>query len=400
LESIFDTGVISARTCSKSNGFRYRTSLPKQPAQSTGPENLLTAGQVIATPASSGGRLEEALVKPARIVCFGELLIRLSAPGREMLLQSPSLAVHFGGAEANVAVSLARLGLEAAMASVVSDNALGEAAIGELRRYGVDVGHVARGEGRMGLYFLTPGAIHRPSEVLYDRADSAFALAPADAISWRAALKGAAWLHVSGVTPAVSAAGAEAALNAVRAAHAAGVKVSMDSNYRARLWAARQDEPRPILAALMAEADLIFADPRDIELATGEHAGDGDETERREKAAAIAFAAFPKLERIAATARKVVNVDHNELSGLMFTRGGDWRTQAYTVSPIVDRIGGGDAFAAGLIYGIETGLSDQDMLDFAVAAACLKHSIPGDFSLASANDVRLFLSENRFDVRR
>jgi 2-dehydro-3-deoxygluconokinase len=337
---------------------------------------------------------------PARIVCFGEMLIRLSAPGREMLLQSPTLAVHIGGAEANVAVSLARLGLDAAMASVVADNALGEAALGELRRYGVDVAQVKRAEGRMGLYFLTPGAIHRPSEVLYDRAESAFARANADAIDWSAALKGASWLHVSGVTPAVSASGAEAALRAVRGARAKGVKVSMDSNYRARLWAARGDDPRPILAALTAEADLIFADPRDIELVTGRHAGDGDEATRRSNAAGLAFEAFPNLTRIAATVRNTINVDHNDLSGVMFTRAGAWRTQEYSISPIVDRIGGGDAFAAGLLYGLETGLSDQDMLDFAVAAACLKHSIPGDFSLASAADVRLFLSENRFDVRR
>lgn len=336
----------------------------------------------------------------SRIVCFGELLIRLSAPGRELLLQSPQLAVHVGGAEANVAVSLARFGLDAAMVSVVADNALGQAAIGELRRYGVDTRGVVTGDGRMGLYFLTQGAIHRPSEVLYDRANSAFAQAKSDLIDWTETLADASWLHVSGVTPAISGAASDAAIRAVRAARAAGVKVSVDCNYRAKLWETRTDDARTILSALLAEADLVFADHRDIELITGKSAGAGSDNERREQAVEIAFGAFPKLKRIAGTVRKVASVDHNDLAGAMFTRDGRWTTQEYAITPIVDRIGGGDAFAAGVLYGLESGLSDQEALDFAIAAACVKHSIPGDFSLATARDIQLFLSENRFDVRR
>ena len=338
--------------------------------------------------------------KTSRIVCFGELMIRLSAPGRELLLQRPELGVNIGGAEANCGVSLARFGLDAAMVSVLPDNALGQAAIGELRRYGMDTAHITIGDGRMGLYFVTPGAIHRPTEVLYDRANSAFALAKPDLVDWKSALAGAAWLHVSGVTPAISTNASEATLRAVKAARAAGVKVSFDSNFREKLWESRKDEAKNILSAILAETDLLFADHRDIELATGQSAGNGDDHERRAKAVAIAFASFPNLKRVAGTVRKVVTVDHNDLTGVMYTRDGVWQTQQYAVAPIVDRIGGGDAFAAGLLYGLETGLTDQETLDFAIAAACVKHSIPGDFNLASANDIRVFLSENRFDVRR
>jgi 2-dehydro-3-deoxygluconokinase len=186
----------------------------------------------------------------------------------------------------------------------------------------------------------------------------------------------------------------------VKAARAMGVMVSFDSNFRAKLWESRRSDAREILSAILAETDLLFADHRDIELATGQSAGDGDDHERRTRAVAIAFNAFPNLKRIAGTVRKVVSVDHNDLTGMMFTRDGIWQTQTYHVTPIVDRIGGGDAFAAGVLFGLETGLSDQETLDFAIAAACVKHSIPGDFNLASANDIRVFLSENRFDVRR
>ncbi len=329
-----------------------------------------------------------------RFVCFGELLIRLSPPGRELLLQTPQLSTHYGGAEANVAISLARLGHDVRMVSVVPDNALAQGAIGELRRYGVDTSGVQTGAGRMGLYFMTAGAGQRPSDVLYDRAQSAFARAASDAIDWKTALGGADWLHVSGVTPAVSANAAEAALRAVKAARSYGVKVSFDANFRAKLWEARGDDPRPTLNALFAEADLMFANARDITLVTGDKCGSDEE------AAKIAFARYPNLQRIAATERKVVSSDHHELCGLMFTRTGATRTKNNEITGIVDRIGGGDAFAAGLLHGLANGADDQNMLDFAVAAACLKHTIPGDFNLASEADVLFHLSASGSDVRR
>lgn len=329
-----------------------------------------------------------------RFVCFGEILIRLSPPGRELLLQTPQLTAHYGGAEANVAISLARFGHDARMVSVAPDNAVAHAALGELRRYGVDVSHVQTGAGRMGLYFMTAGAGQRPSDVLYDRAQSAFALAAPDAIDWKAALSDADWLHVSGVTPAVSASTAEAALRAVKAARAAGVKVSFDANFRAKLWEVRGDDPRPTLNALFAEADLMFANARDITLVTGDRCGSDEE------AANVAFARYPNLQRIAATERRIVSAEHHELSGLMFTHTSATRTATNSITGIVDRIGGGDAFAAGLLHGIANRATDQAMLDFAVAAACLKHTIPGDFNLASESDVLFHLSASGSDVRR
>lgn len=337
----------------------------------------------------------------ARIVCFGEMLLRLSAPDRELLLQSPRLEARYGGAEANVAVSLARFGLNTAFVTAAPENnALAEAGLGELRRHGVDTSAALRAPGRLGIYFITQGALQRPSDILYDRAGSSFANAAPDLIDWTKTLAGADWLHVSGVTPAVSANAASAALTALRTARAQGIRVALDCNFRAKLWEARGEDPRPVLAALMAEADLMFANARDIELVTGAAAAGADSAARDASAAEIAFAAFPNLKRIACTMREVVSVDHNRLAGAMFTREGAWSTPAYELNPIVDRIGGGDAFAAGILYGLCTGLSDQDTLDFAVAAACLKHSIPGDFNLSSAEDVRLFLSDSRFDVRR
>lgn len=330
----------------------------------------------------------------ARIVCFGEILIRLSAPGRELMLQTPRLESHVGGAEANVAVSLARFGHDAASVSVLPDNALAHGALGELRRWNVDTHHVAFGAGRMGLYFLTPGAGQRPADVLYDRAHSTFALAGAETIDWGAALKATDWLHVSGVTPAVSANAAEAALRAMKSARAAGVKVSYDANFRAKLWEARGGDPKPTLDALFAEADLAFAEARDISLVTGER------VESSEDAAKIAFARYPNLKRIAHTERKVVSSDHHELSAVSITRSGATRTRAHTVTGVVDRIGGGDAFAAGVLHGLSTGASEQNLLDFAVAAACLKHYIPGDFNLATADDVSFYLSNSGSDVRR
>jgi 2-dehydro-3-deoxygluconokinase len=330
----------------------------------------------------------------ARIVCFGEILIRLSAPGRELMLQTPRLETHVAGAEANVAVSLARYGHDASVVSIVPDNALAQGAVAELRRWNVDTRGVRTGAGRMGLYFLTPGAGQRPSEVLYDRAHSAFALAAPDTIDWSAALAGADWLHVSGVTPAVSADGAEAALRAVKAARAAGVKVSYDANFRAKLWEARGGDPKPTLDALFAEADVVFAEARDIALLTGERPSDNGQ------AAHIAFARYPKLQRIAYTERKIVSADHHELSARMHTRGANLRARTHTMTGIVDRIGGGDAFAAGLLHGLISGYADEKTLDFALAAACLKHYIAGDFNLSTVADVDFYLSESGSDVRR
>lgn len=342
--------------------------------------------------------------RPVRIVCFGEVLLRLAAPGRERLLQTPRLEVQIGGAEANVAVSLARLGHTAAMVGAVADNPLGNAALGELRRHGVDVEGVLRREGRMGLYFLATGAGLRPSEVLYDRAGSTFALTGSTAYDWPRLLTDAALLHVSGVTPALGQATADAALAAARAAHAAGALVSFDGNFRPKLWAAWDGDPRAILHELIAEADLAFADHRDIAVVLGEadNAADHDEPGARFAAAAgRAFAAFPRLRRIATTVRLQHSVDDHSMSALMATRDGALHVApTHALHGIVDRIGAGDAFAAGVLHGILGGMADAESLHFGLAAACLKHSIPGDFNLADRDDVLALMRNERLDVKR
>jgi 2-dehydro-3-deoxygluconokinase len=253
----------------------------------------------------------------------------------------------------------------------------------------------------MGLYFLTPGAVCRPSDIVYDRAGSAFAEAAADAVDWDVELEGAGLLHLSGVTPALGPNGSAAALRAARAAKAKGVKVSFDGNYRGKLWAAWNGDGPKVLRQLLDCADIAFVDERDVALVLGRQF-DGDTPEARRRAGATAaFEAFPGLQRIASTFRAARQIDHHELSAVMFTRGvGEFRTRAIPLTGIVDRIGGGDAFAAGVLHGLRTGAEDQAALEFGLAAACLKHAIPGDFNLAGAADVRSFLEQDGLDVRR
>lgn len=336
-----------------------------------------------------------------RIVCFGELLLRLGAPGHERLLQSPALQVHVGGAEANVAVALARYGHEAAVVGRVADNALGAAAVAELRRQGVDTRAVQAAPGRMGLYFLETGAGHRPSSVLYDRADSAFARAGADAYDWPALLEGAAWLHLSGVTPALGPVAAQAAIAAARAARHAGVRVSFDGNFRSKLWQAWSGDAAAILRELMAQAELIFADHRDFAVVLG-HETDAASAELRfADAAQAAFAAFPQLQRVASTVRVQHSVDRQSLSALSLHRdGGAAQTPVCELSSIVDRIGTGDAFAAGVLHGLISGMDDARSLQFGWGAACLKHAVPGDFALLDAQEVAAFVAQDGYHVRR
>lgn len=334
------------------------------------------------------------------IVCFGEVLLRLSAPGKELLLQSPSLAAHVGGAEANVAVALRQFGRETRMVSVLPDSTLGRACAAELRRHGVSIDSIQYRDGRMGLYFLTHGAGVRPAEVLYDRADSAFALAPPTAYDWGALLRGAANFHVSGITPAVSQSAANAALLAMTAARAAGASVSFDCNFRPRLWGARASGAAPFLRALCEQADLIFGDERDIAFMLGDAAKDESPADKRRRAADAAFNAFPHLEHMACTERTRHSVDVQQLVGCLYAKSEAWISRSHPLHGIVDRIGAGDAFAAGVLHGLMSGFPPQKVIDFATAAACLKHSIPGDFNLASAADVEAVLAEQTTDVRR
>jgi len=332
-----------------------------------------------------------------KIVCFGELLLRLGAPGREQLLQRPRLEVFVGGAEANVGVGLARLGHRVSMATVVADNALGQAALGELRRYGVETHHAVLRPGRMGLYFLTTGAIHRPSDVLYDRAGSTFAVAEPDAVDWDAALEGAALLHLSGINAALGRSGTDAALKAVKTAKAKGIAVSFDCNYRAKLWAEWGGDAPAIIRELLCHADVIFGGRRDFGLVLGRKF-EGENSPRI--AADAAFEAFPHARWIANTSREQVTVDHHILSARLLTREGTYLADPVHVAPIVDRIGGGDAFAAGILHGLLTGRPEAEVVRMGLAAAALKHGVPGDLALVSRSDIEGFLEGGAFDVRR
>jgi 2-dehydro-3-deoxygluconokinase len=334
-----------------------------------------------------------------RIVCFGELLIRLSSADGEQLLQSPSLHVHFGGAEANVAVSLARFGHDTAMISIVPPNALGAAAVAELRRHGVGTSGIVMAPGRMGLYFLAPGAVSRSSAVLYDRTGSAFALAAATAIDWPAALRGARWLHLSGIASALGERAAAANQRAADAALELGLAVSFDGNYREQLWAASSGDAPRLLRGMVAAAQLAFVDDRDVALILGVKLA-GEALERRRNAAAAAFAAFPRLETICSTSREVEGASRQRLGGIMFTRERELVSRTYSLDGIVDRVGAGDAFAAGILHGHVTGFAEQDTLELAVAAAALKHSIRGDFNLVDLGDVEQLVVAKGLDIRR
>ena len=335
-----------------------------------------------------------------RVLCFGELLMRLSAPDRQRLLQTPHLDVQFGGAEANVAASLAILGHDSAVISVLPDNVIGHACAGELRRHGVDTAGIRFESGRMGLYFLSPGAMHQPSAVLYDRADSAFARAQADSYDWPRLLAGADWLHVSGITPALGANTAEAALTAMRAAHACGARVSFDCNYRSKLWGVRVAQAPGLLRELIAEADLLFGNDRDVALILGLDFPQTNGRERFRAAADAAFAVWPHLQRITATERLHHSVDDQDLSGMLAAADATHTSPVYHLTGIVDRIGGGDAFAAGLLHGLWQDMGDAAALDFAVAAACLKHSVLGDVNLLGESEIRACVSGHGFEVRR
>lgn len=335
-----------------------------------------------------------------RILCFGELLLRLGSPPRELLLQTPALQVHVGGAEANVGIALASLGHAVGLIGSVADNALGHHAVGELRRHGVDTSRLRHAPGRMGLYFLETGALQRPSEVLYDRAGSAFALTDPAVYDWPQLLAGADMLHLSGVTPALGQAAADAAIAAARAARALGLHVVFDGNYRSTLWQAWDGDAPALLHALVACADTVFADHRDIAIVLRRSFGAADPEQREREAADAAFAAFPQLSCIASTRREQHSADHHRLGARLLRRQHSVHSRPVELAGVVDRIGAGDAFAAGVLHGLLSGLADADCLDFGLAAACLKHSVPGDFLPFPAARIAAFLGEARLDVRR
>jgi 2-dehydro-3-deoxygluconokinase len=334
----------------------------------------------------------------ARLVFFGELLIRLTAPGNELLMQSPALSLHVGGAEANVAIGLAHLGHDCAMVSSIPPNALGCGAVAAVRGAGVDCSAVTSHPGRMGLYFLSVGAGLRASEIVYDRAGSSFAATGPEDYDFDRLLAGAGLLHLSGITPALGPRSAEAALAAARAAKRLGVPVSFDGNYRAMLWDAWDGDPRAILSELIGTADILFGNHRDLSLVL-ERAFSGEGEDRRREAAEAGFAAFPNLRLIASTARHTVTADHHRIAARIDLREASHQTADVDVTGIVDRIGAGDAFAAGVLHAHLSGGDARAMAESGLALACLKHSLPGDASRFGQSDIDAFHS-GALDVRR
>lgn len=332
------------------------------------------------------------------VVFFGEIMLRLSPPNRELLLQSAKLDMWVAGAEANVATGLACLGHATRMATALPDNPLGDAALRTLRGHGVDTSLIERREGRMGLYFVTPGAGLRATEVVYDRAHSAFAEAPAESWNWDRILAGAGRLHLSGITPALGPNGTKAALAAAESAGSRGIPISFDGNWRGKLWEAWDGKPRETLRQLVSQADILFGNHRDVALLLDQHySGDGEQ--RRREAAEAAFAAFPKLRLIASTARNVEDSDRHCLSARVDTPEHGFQTDEILLSGIVDRIGAGDSFAVGILHGLMEGMAIEDVARSGLAMTALKHSLPGDASLFTRADLAAFLSGG-LDVRR
>ena len=331
-------------------------------------------------------------------LAFGEIMLRLSPPGRELLMQTPKFDVWVAGAEANVAVALARLGHAVAFASALPDNDLGRAALTNLRGAGIDTNGIHFGGERMGLYFVTSGAGLRATEVLYDRAHSSFAQMPSEAWDWDTLLTGVDRLHLSGITPALGPVPAASAIAAAEAAAARGIAISFDGNWRGKLWERWDSDPRGILTQLVQHADLLFGNHRDIALLLGrDFSGDG--AVRRRDATEAAFAAFPKLQTIASTARHIEHVDLHRLSARVDTRSGSAQTEEVVLAGIVDRIGGGDAFAAGVLHALRSGGDSTAAARTGLALAALKHSLPGDASLFRQADIDAYLAGG-LDVRR
>jgi 2-dehydro-3-deoxygluconokinase len=332
------------------------------------------------------------------VTCFGELLFRLTPPGRQLMVQADSLDLAVGGAEANVAAALASLGHSVRFTGLVSNNALGDRAIKSLRGAGVDTAFLARAAGRLGLYFMEQGAGTRPSAITYDRAGSAFAEAAPEAIDFAGALAGARLLHCGGITPALGPKGVALAREAQEAAIAAGVPICFDGNYRSQLWQAWDSRPAEVLRDLVRQATILIGNHRDISLLLGRtFSGEGDG--RRREAAEAAFAAFPKLQLIASTARHLVTSDHHRIAARVDSREAAHQTAEIDVTGIVERIGTGDAFAAGVLHAWLEGGDVQAMAECGLALTALKHSLPGDLCLATRAMLDAF-DAGGGDVRR
>jgi 2-dehydro-3-deoxygluconokinase len=331
------------------------------------------------------------MTTPARVVCFGEIMLRLSPPGFERLLQSPVLSATFGGGEANVAASLAQFGLDSHYVTRLPAHAIGDAAVRALRAEGVNTSHVVRGGNRVGIYFAETGASQRASTVIYDRASSSISEMAPDAVDWNAVMAGAAWFHVTGITPALGEKPAAATKAAVEAARRAGARVSVDLNYRKKLWS--QTQAQAVMRPLMRSVDVVIANEEDLQSVLGVQVAGADVTAGtldvrayRDAAEWVTKNLGPPL--VAITLRESISASDNGWSAVLWdgASGTLHQSQHYAVR-LVDRIGGGDSFAAGLIYGMLAGRGLEEALRFAVAASALKQTIPGDFNRVSVAEV-------------
>ncbi len=331
-----------------------------------------------------------------RVLSFGEVLLRLAAPGYTRLFQKNSLDASFCGAEANVAVSLAQFGLESAFLTKLPDGPVGQAAVNAMRYFGVDTGRIIYGPGRMGLYYLEKGASQRPSRVIYDRAHSAIALARPEEFCWDALLDGVGWFHWTGINPALSENMAQICMDACRAARSRGVTVSCDLNYRESLWSSAMAQS--VMAELMPYVDVCIANEEDGSKVLGIKPRHSDVETGKLDRAGYQAAAEEICQRfhckyVAVTLRESYSASINGWSGMLYSasEGKSCFSRKYDIQ-LVDRVGGGDSFGAGLIYALATGMPAQRAVEFAAAASCLKQTIEGDFNRCSAAEVEALLA--------
>jgi len=333
-----------------------------------------------------------------RVVSFGEIMMRLSPPGYQRFIQARSFDLTFGGGEANVAVALANFGIPVDYVTRLPQNDLGDACVNSLRQFGVGTTKIVRGGERLGIYFLENGAVQRGSKVVYDRSGSSIATVEPGTIDWKTALDGASWFHITGITPAISRSCADTTLEAVRSAEKMGLTVSLDLNYRAKLW--KWGKPaREVMTDLVRCADIAIGNEEDAEKVFGIQApgvdvvaGKVNPNDYRVVAEKLK-AQFPNLEKVAITVRGSVSANHNTWSGVLHDGKAFYTAPVYDITHIVDRVGGGDAFAAGLIYGLLMyGEDAQKALGFAVAAGCLKHTVPGDMNMVTVSEVEGIMS--------
>lgn len=326
-----------------------------------------------------------------KYLTFGEIMLRLKAPGHERFFQSSMMEATYGGGEANVAVSLANYGEDVGYLTVLPENLLGDECVKELRRFGVDTSRIQRGPGRMGIYFLEAGANQLPSKVIYDRADSAIAKAKPGDIDWEKAFAGVEWFHITGITPAVSESAMELSLESVKEAKARGITVSCDLNYRKNLWKYGK-KASEVMRELAKYVDVAIANEEDVqkslEITVDVNVESGElDREKYRLLGNKVLETYPNMKMIAITLRESKSADWNNWAACLNDREHFYVSKKYEIRDIIDRVGGGDSFAGGLIYGLNHYNDPKAALEFAVAASCLKHSIIGDFNRVSVSDV-------------